>query len=75
MDGRYLRDLARGWIDEAKDKGVNAKALADANVKIDDLKATIDRQAEQLNRLQARLEERETEEPKRGPGRPRKEAA
>jgi hypothetical protein len=75
MDGRYLRDMARGWINEAKDKGINTKALADANVKIDDLKAIIDRQAEQLNRLQARLEERETDEPKRGPGRPRKEAA
>lgn len=73
MDGRYLRDLARGWITEAKDKGANSKALADANVKIDSLESTVNRQAEQLNRLQARLEEREAhEEPRRGPGRPRK---
>lgn len=73
MGGRYLRDTARGWINEAKDKGINARALADANIKIDDLSATVQRQAEQLNRLSARLEERE--EPKRGPGRPRKEEA
>lgn len=73
MGGRYLRDTARGWINEAKDKGINARALADANIKIDDLTTTVQRQAEQLNRLQARLEERE--EPKRGPSRPRKEEA
>lgn len=75
MDGRYLRDMARGWINEAKDKGANAKALADANVKISTLEETINRQADRLQRLEARLEERETDEPKRGPGRPRKEAA
>lgn len=75
MDGRYLRDMARGWINEAKDKGANAKALADANVKISTLEETINRQADRLQRLEARLEERETDEPKRGPNRPRKEAA
>jgi hypothetical protein len=71
MDGRYLRDMARGWINEAKDKGANAKALADANVKIGTLEETINRQAERMERLEARLEDRE-DEPKRGPGRPRK---
>lgn len=76
MGGRYLRDTARGWINEAKDKGINARALANANVKIDELTATVGRQAEQLNRLSARLEEREAhEEPRRGPGRPRKDEA
>lgn len=73
MDGRYLRDMARGWINEAKDKGANAKALADANVKIGTLEETVKRQAERMERLEARLEE--SDEPKRGPGRPRKEAA
>lgn len=73
MDGRYLRDLARGWITEAKDKGANAKEIADANVKIDGLEQTVKRQADQLNRLQARLEEREAnEEPRRGGRPPRK---
>ena len=67
MDGRYLRDLASGWINEAKDKGVNSKALADANVLISDLRATVDRQAEALRRLEARLDEREEgEAPRRG---------
>lgn len=53
LDGRYLRDLARGWINEAKDKGVNAKALADANAKIEEQAGMIDR----LNARLARLEE------------------
>lgn len=73
MGGRYLRDTARGWINEAKDKGINARALANANVKIDELTAMVERQAQQLNRLSARLEEREErDEPRRG--RPRKDA-
>jgi hypothetical protein len=61
MDGRYLRDLARGWINEAKDKGTNAKALADANVEIERLKAANESLAERVDRLAARLEERESE--------------
>lgn len=74
MDGRYLRDLARGWITEAKDKGTNAKALADANVKIDDLQTTITRQSERINRLEAKLEARvEDDEPRRR-GRPPKQS-
>jgi hypothetical protein len=56
MDGRYLRDLAAGWINEAKDKGINSKALADANVKINDLTQTISRQSERIERLEQRLE-------------------
>jgi hypothetical protein len=67
MDGRYLRDLARSWITEAKDKGANAKALADANVEIATLKETIDRQTARMNRLEQRLEEKEqAEDGKRG---------
>jgi hypothetical protein len=58
MDGRYLRDLARGWINEAKDKGINAKALADANVEIDRLKA-------QNESLQARMARLEAQQPQR----------
>jgi hypothetical protein len=71
LDGRYLRDLARGWINESKDKGVNARALADAQVKIESQQATI-------NSLQARLaklEENSEEAPRRAPGRPRKDEA
>lgn len=77
LDGRSLRDMARAWIAEGQDKGINTRALADANVQIDELKKTVERQAEQLNRLSARLEEREAhEEPaRRGPGRPRKDEA
>ncbi len=60
MDGRYLRDLARNWITEAKDKGSNAKALADANVEIERLKETNARLTERVDRLAARLEDQET---------------
>lgn len=70
LDARNLRDMARAWLAEGQDKGINARALADANAKIDELKATVERQAEHLNRLQARIED---EAPKRG--RPRKEEA
>jgi hypothetical protein len=70
LDGRYLRDLARGWINESKDKGVNARAVADAQVKIET-------QEETIKSLQARLSrlEEDREEPRRGPGRPRKDEA
>lgn len=67
MNGRYLRDMARGWINEAKDKGANAKALADANVKISDQEAKIQAQAERIARLEARLDaDVETPAPRRG---------
>lgn len=66
MDGRYLRDLARGWIKEAKDLGANAKALADANVKIESLEETIAKQTARIDRLQAKLESQDDEAPRRG---------
>lgn len=55
LDGRYLRDLAKGWIAEGKDKGINARALADANAKIVAQQETIDRQEARLTALEARL--------------------
>jgi len=69
LDGRYLRDLARSWINESTDKGVNARALADAQVKIESQQATI----ESLQTRLAKLEQSQEEAPRRGPGRPRKE--
>jgi hypothetical protein len=65
MDGRYLRDLARNWITEAKDKGANAKALADANVEIERLKQSNVALTERVDRLAARLESEETAPAKR----------
>jgi hypothetical protein len=73
LDGRYLRDMARGWINEAKDKGTNAKALADANIKISTQQETIDRLTERLQRVEARLIEGDPEPARRG--RPRKDEA
>jgi hypothetical protein len=68
-DGRYLRDLAKSWINEAKDKGINAKALADANVRIEQQEETI----RSLRERMAALEHRLADQPKRGPGRPPRE--
>lgn len=63
LDGRYLRDLARGWIAEGKDKGINAKALADANARIATQQEIIDRQETRITALEARLDE--TEKPRK----------
>lgn len=63
LDGRYMRDTAKAWINEYKDKGVNAKLIGDAQ-------ATIREQADVIERLEKRLEA--LEQGKRGPGRPRK---
>lgn len=68
LDGRVMRDMARAWIAEGTDKGINAKALADANERIASQQDTIDD-------LRARLVALEQSAEKRGPGRPRKEAA
>jgi hypothetical protein len=69
MDGRYLRDMARSWLTEAKDKGANAKALADANIKIAELSSTVSEQSRRIDNLMARLENED-----RPRGRPRKES-
>jgi len=62
LDARYLRDLARGWLTEAKDKGANAKELADAKHRITELEGTIERQNARLARLEALLDEQEAKE-------------
>lgn len=69
-DGRYLRDLSRSWINDSKDKGINARALADANAKIEQQGQRIESLQQQVAVLQAQLQE----PPKRGPGRPKKES-
>lgn len=67
MDGRVLRDMARGDIKAKTDLSPVVKELADAN-------ETIRRQAEQLAALTSRLDALEADDaPRRG--RPRKETA
>ena len=65
LDGRNLRDLAKAWIAEAKDKGVNARLVADQSTRIEDLE-------KQNQDLRQRLAALEAAQEKRGPGRPRK---
>jgi hypothetical protein len=64
LDGRHLRDMAKGWVDEAKDKGINAKAIADANVKISQQAETIESLKEAVADLKSRLDA--DDKPRRG---------
>lgn len=73
-DGRYLRDLAKSWINEAKDKGINARALADANARITEQDRQITELRQSIAQLKAELQA-QIDTPKRGPGRPRKESS
>lgn len=68
--GGALRDNARKYL-EAADKGKNFHAL---DAKLKDQSATIKEQSDTIAALKARLDALEGDE-KRGPGRPRKEAA
>jgi len=54
-DARYMRDLARNWIAEAKDKGINARALADSNLKIEEQARQIAALTESVTLLKAEL--------------------
>lgn len=56
LDARYLRDTAQAWIAEAKDKGIVARELADANSKIEEQQAVIDRLAQRIADLETRAE-------------------
>ena len=67
LDGRVLRDTAKSWIAEAKDKGIVAQELNKANARIAELEARIGKLTDLLENNQA--------ETKRGPGRPRKDEA
>lgn len=66
LDGRYLRDLARGWLAEAKEKGASAKDLADANARIEQLEGVIERSNARIARLEAQLDVAPPEEGRRG---------
>lgn len=63
LDGRYLRDTARAWIAEGKEKGITAKALADANARIDDLVRINSEQVARIEKLENKLVAIATREP------------
>jgi len=54
LDGRHMRDSARAWVAEAKDKGIVALELADANLKISELQTALDNMTKRLNELEAK---------------------
>lgn len=53
LDGRHLRDMARTWLAEGLQKGASAKALADANAKIDRLEGLVEKLEGQVAQLKA----------------------
>lgn len=57
LDGRYIRDLARTWVQEGKDKGVTALALANANAEIARLKEQNEALATRFAALEASIEQ------------------
>jgi len=57
LDARYMRDLARAWIAEGQQKGINAQELAKAKAEIERQRLVIDSQEGRLKALEARLEE------------------
>ena len=65
LDGRHWRDLARAWVNEAKDKGVNAQALANAHTEMENMKARMNQLEEQNRELRA-LVEAQGSKPHRG---------
>ncbi len=67
LDARYLRDLARAWIAEGQQKGINAQELAQAQQKLRDQDVTIGQLQQRLAALEAAQEE-----PRRR-GRPKKD--
>lgn len=56
LDGRYLRDLARGWLKEVRTVGSSAKELADAKADVVRLTEQAERQQSTIDRLSARLD-------------------
>lgn len=68
LDGRVIRDLAKGDVQAKKDLAPVVKELADAN-------ETIRRQQEQIDKLASRLDAMEASEDAPRRGRPRKETA
>ncbi len=68
LGSRALRDKARAYLVAARDAGKVSEENAALRVKVDSLE-------ESLRDMRARLSAYESEEVRRGPGRPRKEAA
>jgi len=65
LDARYMRDMARNWIAEGQQKGINAQELAQAQAKLREQDEKITQQAGLLTELRERLSALE-DRPKRG---------
>lgn len=62
LDARNLRDMARNWIAEGQQKGINAQELADAQQRLRDQQVTIDSLNQRLAALEAEPKRRRREE-------------
>lgn len=65
LDARYMRDMARNWIAEGQQKGINAQELAQAQQKIREQADKLDEQANLIKDLNARLDRLEEDKPRR----------
>lgn len=70
-DGRIWREKAKAWLESAKENGAAAKYAAEN----ERLRSTMEDMQRQIDELAAQLASKDGDEPRRGPGRPRKEAA
>jgi hypothetical protein len=55
LDARYMRDLARAWIAEGQQKGINAQELAQAQLTLRAQQEKIEDQSSVIRDLQERL--------------------
>lgn len=53
LDGRYLRDLAKTWIQESADKGVNVRRLAELEQEVATKDEVIERLVKRVEALEA----------------------
>lgn len=66
LDARVLRDMARNWIAEGQQKGINAQELANAQQEIRTQKEVIAAQEERLRRMEDTLAAMQEAPQKRG---------
>lgn len=67
LDARNLRDMARAWIAEGQQKGINAQELASAQQKLRDMEAKLAQRDQVIEDLRNRMEALEDKPRRRKP--------
>lgn len=58
LDGRVIRDMARAWLAEGKDKGINTRLVAEQAAKIDTLEQLVTEMRAELNELRPKRKDK-----------------